>query len=696
MILVILTLLPSASVGIYHYGLHAMFVIGISVLTSVLAEFVWEKVRHQDLTIFDFSAVVTGLILGLILPPSVPLYYPVIGAIVAIIPGKMLFGGIGRNVVNPAALGKLVLLILFHSTMVDFSTRQYDAVTPLTTLMSGGEIDLGAMMVGDAPGLIGTGNIITILISAAVLFLFGVIDIEISLSCLVGFVVFYFFFGEHGMSVYYLAAQIAGGGFLFTAFYMANDFSTRPATHRARIVWGVILGVLTGLFRRMGALENGALYALVITDLFARILDEKLMPRPFGAAEPKKKTFHFAPRIPGRAGKALPDPEPAKLSQDFEDFEDNVVPKGAATGSETAGTIGQDAMDYYKNRTRVDGNPQALPQLPQFGEKNNYSWAGENPQDLNEAAQYYSPNAPQGEQNYYPPQDMQQTGPLPQMQQDMQQTGPLPQMPQDMQQTGPLPQMPQDMQQTGPLPQMQQMPPQPEEPVMPQQPSPEQNFGYQAPPISQEVPPAPPQPFLDPQTGLYVDPYSGFYIDPGTGYLIDPATGLLLDPMTGRPIEAGSGMPYGAAPAPAMAPQDSGLDIPQQVRGQMVQGTEPMPNEETEIEEDTTPEEERPHRLSASEMERHLKQRRRELMREAKKNAEEEVVQDDTTRLDVEAIVRAEQEMIMNGGEEAQFGSLEFIDLEEPEGNDREQETLEPEGSTDTADDDAPTDGTEE
>jgi electron transport complex protein RnfD len=649
MILVILTLLPSAGAGIYHYGLHAMFVIGISVLCSVLFEAGYEIARHQDLTIFDFSAVVTGLILGLILPPSVPLYYPVIGAAVAILAGKMLWGGIGRNLVNPAALGKLVLLILFHSTMVDFSTKQYGATTFLTNLMNGEEINLGAMMMGNAPGLIGTGNIITILIGAAVLFLFGVIDIEISLSCLIGFVVFYFFFGEHGMSVYYLAAQIAGGGFLFTAFYMANDYATRPATHRARIVWGVILGVLTGILRRFGALENGALYALVITDLSARFLDEKLMPQPFGARIRPRKVFRFAPHRKDR--KQAAEPEPEKLSSDFEDFEDHVVPKGAATGSETAGTIGQDAMEYYNNRTRVDGNPQELPKMPMFGGQNAYSWAGENPQDLNEAAQYLP------QQNPMPNGMMGQEMP--------QEAGPEPSFdgnfyPQD--------EMPQQVR--------------PAEPVMPQMPpAPE--------PVPEPAPMQPqmPQPFLDPQTGLYVDPISGFYIDPATGFLIDPMTGLLLDPATGQPIPSG---------IPQMnAVTDAGLDIPHQVRGQMVQNSDLSSAEQTEIEEGEEAEEEEahPHRMSASEMEKHLKQRRRELVREAKKNAEAEVVQDDTTRLDVEAIVRAEQEMIANGGEEAQYGSLEFIDLEEPKAK-----SGEPDGTSETEEpaEESPNDGMED
>ena len=279
MMLVILAMLPGAGYGLYSYGAHALVLILVSAASAVVYEAAFELLTGRKLTISDCSAAVTGMCLAMLLPPSAPWWFPLLGNAVAIIAAKQLFGGIGRNLFNPAACGKLLLVLFFHRTMTNFSGGGYGSDTPLMVLSKGGTIDLSQMLLGNVPGSIGTASAVCVLIGAAILFLAGIIRLDIPLAAMISFSVIYVLFGGHSLSGYYLAAQIAGGSFLFTVFFMANDFATTPVGKQARIVYGILLGVLIGLFRAFDC-RFLLLKLLLFASSSARIFFIVCPPRP--------------------------------------------------------------------------------------------------------------------------------------------------------------------------------------------------------------------------------------------------------------------------------------------------------------------------------------------------------------------------------------------------------------------------------
>lgn len=370
MFLVILALLPSAGAGIYHYGTRAMFLIGLAVATAIACELIWDLIFRKGWTIFDYSAVVTGLITGLIMPPTAPYRFPVIASAIAIVGAKLCFGGIGKNIFNPAATGKLVLTILFYDWMMKFSTPGYSQDTPLIELALGNEISLKDMLTGNVPGCIGTTSVIAILIGALLLILTGVINLQISLSYLAAFSVFYILFGRHGLSAYFLGAQLSGGSLLFTAFFMANDYTTSPVGRNARLVYGVILGVLTGIIRVFfGQVEMASLFALLIGNAFVRGLDTWLMQKPFGTQQVRRTIRVHAPMpaLQRAQGKTPEELANEKIEQDFAEFERTILPQNAATGSETAGTIDSTSVEMHRNRKKIDQGIPPMPEMPVFG-----------------------------------------------------------------------------------------------------------------------------------------------------------------------------------------------------------------------------------------------------------------------------------------------------------------------------------------
>ena len=280
---VVIALLPAASFGVYKYGRHAAILLGICVAVCVLSELLMDLIIHR-LTVMDYSAVVTGLTLGLLLPPKCPYQYAVIGSVIAIIPVKCLFGGIGRNILNPAGSAKCVLLIIFHKAMMQFAGGAYSDLPPLLTLKKTGEFtgSLLDVLSGRVSGNIGTSSALLILTGALFLMLLGVTDALIPVSALAGFIVFWIFFGHHGLSLYYLELEVLSGGFLFVIFFMAQDYTTRPITRKGRILYGVLIGLFTGIIRYFNHPENAAIYALLLSNLCTRIIDARIITKPFG------------------------------------------------------------------------------------------------------------------------------------------------------------------------------------------------------------------------------------------------------------------------------------------------------------------------------------------------------------------------------------------------------------------------------
>lgn len=282
MLAVVIALLPTACFGVYNFGLDALILILVTVAATVLTEFLYETAMHKRVTIGDFSAVVTGLLLALNLPASAPWWVGVLGGVFAILVVKMLFGGLGQNFMNPALGARCFLLISFTSIMTDFNCDAYTGATPLAQLKSGETVNVLDMITGHTAGTIGETSLIAILVGACFLILTGIIDLRIPGMYILSFLLFAGVFGGHGFDYTYLAAQAAGGGLMLGAFFMATDYVTRPVTKKGQYIYGILLGVLTGIFRIFGPSAEGVSYAIIIGNLLVPLIEKATRPKAFG------------------------------------------------------------------------------------------------------------------------------------------------------------------------------------------------------------------------------------------------------------------------------------------------------------------------------------------------------------------------------------------------------------------------------
>ena len=282
MLAVILALLPTTIFGIRNFGLHALLLVLVTIASTVVTEALFEAVMKKPLTIFDFSAVVTGLLLALNLPPKAPLWIGIIGGVFAILVVKMLFGGLGQNFMNPALAARCFLLISFPVIMTDFTCDAYSGATPLAALKAGESVNILDMVIGNTAGTIGETSMIAIVFGACILILMGIIDLRIPGSYMVTFILFIGLFGGHGFDYSYISAHLAGGGLMLGAFFMATDYVTRPVTKFGQVLFGILLGILTGIFRIFGAGAEGVSYAIIIGNLLVPLIEKITYPRAFG------------------------------------------------------------------------------------------------------------------------------------------------------------------------------------------------------------------------------------------------------------------------------------------------------------------------------------------------------------------------------------------------------------------------------
>ena len=282
MLMVVIALLPATGFGIYNFGIRALFHVLITIASCVISELVFELIVKKKITVGDMSAVVTGLLLALNLPVSAPLWIGIIGGAFAIMVVKMMFGGLGQNFMNPALAARCFLLISFPSLMTDFTCDAYSGATPLASLKAGESVNVYNMIIGKTAGTIGETSMVAIVLGAVLLMLIGIIDIKIPGSYILTFVIFIGLFGGHGFDPYYLSAHLAGGGLMLGAFFMATDYVTRPVTRAGQVIFGIILGLLTGIFRVFGASAEGVSYAIIIGNLLVPLITRYSSPKPFG------------------------------------------------------------------------------------------------------------------------------------------------------------------------------------------------------------------------------------------------------------------------------------------------------------------------------------------------------------------------------------------------------------------------------
>jgi RnfABCDGE-type electron transport complex D subunit len=286
---VCLALLPACGFGIYNFGLRALLVLVVSVASCVLFEYMYQSLMHKNLTVSDLSAVVTGMLLGMNLPHTLPLWMVVLGSAFAIIIVKQLFGGLGQNFMNPALAARCFLLISFAGRMTTFTYDGITGATPLAMLKAGESVDVLRMFLGTTGGTIGETSALALIIGGLYLIIRKVIVPTIPLVYIGTFSVFVLIFGGYGMDMNFLAAHLCGGGLMLGAFFMATDYVTSPVTPWGKVIFGVILGILTGVFRIFGNAAEGVSYAIIFSNLLVPLIEKITVPRAFGVEKNKKK-----------------------------------------------------------------------------------------------------------------------------------------------------------------------------------------------------------------------------------------------------------------------------------------------------------------------------------------------------------------------------------------------------------------------
>ena len=284
---VILAMVPMSAFSVWHFGVRALLILVCTVLSCVLSEYLWERFMKKPVTVTDLSAVVTGMILALNMPPEIPVWIPMLGGVFAIIVVKQLYGGIGQNFMNPALAARCFLLISFAGLMNDFSSAKigFDALTGATPLAAARTGDITSypffqLFLGNIPGTLGEVSAFAVLIGGIYLIVCKVISPRIPVTYLLTYAVFAFIFGKP--EGHYVLYELLSGGILFGAFFMATDYVTSPITKKGQLVYGVILGLLTGVFRCFGASPEGTSYAIILSNLFVPLIEKYTMPAAFG------------------------------------------------------------------------------------------------------------------------------------------------------------------------------------------------------------------------------------------------------------------------------------------------------------------------------------------------------------------------------------------------------------------------------
>ena len=294
MFAVVIALMPATIFGIIQFGWYAALLVVVTTGTAVLTEHIFCKIMKKPSTVKDGSAVVTGLLLALNLPPHLPVWIPILGAIFAIVVVKLLFGGLGQNFMNPALGARCFLVISFARYMTNFDCDAFTGPTPLALIKDGQAVNVFNMVIGRTGGTIGETSVIAIVLGACFLIFLGVIDLRIPGSYILSFAIFVLIFGRHGVVGYlmdrsqplfdltYLAGELAGGGLMLGAFFMATDYTTRPITKKGQYIYGILLGILTGVFRIFGPGAEGVSYAIILGNLVVPLIEKFTMPKAFG------------------------------------------------------------------------------------------------------------------------------------------------------------------------------------------------------------------------------------------------------------------------------------------------------------------------------------------------------------------------------------------------------------------------------
>lgn len=299
---VIISLLPALVMAVVWFGSRALVLTAVCIGTAVLAEWVSRRVMKRPNTLGDLSAVVTGLILALNLPATLPLWMAAIGSIVAIVVVKQMFGGIGQNFVNPAMTARIILMVSFPTAMARWtaplaSAWSADAVTTATPMASlaassGGNLSadlpsLWQMLVGYHGGSMGEVCALALLVGGVYLIIRRVIS-PIIPAAYIGTVAVWMLLAGHG-DLRFVAYELLGGGLLLGASFMATDYATSPITAKGKWIFGIGCGIITSVIRLYGSLPEGVSFSIILMNILVPHIERLTLPRAFGAEKKKKE-----------------------------------------------------------------------------------------------------------------------------------------------------------------------------------------------------------------------------------------------------------------------------------------------------------------------------------------------------------------------------------------------------------------------
>ncbi len=286
---VLIALAPATAAGIYLFGLRSAWVLLLSVATAVLSEALWQKLRKRPLRVGDLSAVVTGLLLGLNLPPGVSWWIPVIGSAVAIILAKELFGGIGHNFMNPALFARALLIVSWPARMTVFTqpirtlggaaVSGVDAVASATPLMSPGSFSLQDLLLGNIPGSIGEVCKIAILVGLLYLLIMRTITWHVPLVFLASTALLTWLTGSDPLTA------LLSGGVLFGAVFMATDYTTSPMYPVGSCLYALLCGLIVVVIRQYGSYPEGVTFAILFMNCVTPLIDRFSSRRVYGTVK---------------------------------------------------------------------------------------------------------------------------------------------------------------------------------------------------------------------------------------------------------------------------------------------------------------------------------------------------------------------------------------------------------------------------
>lgn len=287
--MVVISLIPTGVAGAVIFGISALWVIVLGVVSAIATEWLLEVLSRRKVTVFDGSAMITGLLLAYNLPPRVPFWLPIIGSFFSIAIGKQIFGGLGQNIFNPALVGRVFLVASWPKYMTTFTKAlNYDALTsatPLALLKEGKvleNISYLDLFLGKRSGCIGEVCILALILGATFLLVKGYISWQIPITYITTVGLFIYIFGQRGLFGGDWLFHILSGGLILGAFFMATDYVTSPLTYKGQIIFGLGCGLLTAIIRLWGGYPEGVSYAILMMNAATPIIDRYTKNRVYG------------------------------------------------------------------------------------------------------------------------------------------------------------------------------------------------------------------------------------------------------------------------------------------------------------------------------------------------------------------------------------------------------------------------------